>query len=318
MTNFIVPGKRGRTKRHKQVPPYVIWLLIVVVLLGFTSNQDYSPSKLMTEVAFSSSNFKLAKQQSRSNSQNKNRHTPPSTDSLTKDPSSLPFDKDYLPRKPKEKWRNRHLTGVRMGTHKLKKVPKLIFSEMEQQEEAAKNETSTTVNTKSNIYESTTVHYHAIVVPYRNREYHLQEFQKRLYPYIEKHYRQEGKHVSSEFSLWIVEQDDEEPFNRGWLGNVGIAEILRHTPEVECFTFHDVDFVPEDVDENPAVKGPVYYDKCSVPTQTGSELFRTGLNWTVGHQEYAGGVVTMHLQHWQAINGFSNDYVSWGGEDDDL
>lgn len=199
----------------------------------------------------------------------------------------------------------------------MKRTPKVIFSEIEE----AADSNNDNKNHDNSMTSEPMVHYHAIVVPYRNREYHLHEFQKRLYPYIEKHFRhrREGQHHVSEFSLWIIEQDDDEPFNRGWLGNVGIAEILRHTPEVECLTFHDVDFVPEEKEINEAeVMGPVYYDKCSVPTQTGSELFRTGLNWTVGYQEHAGGVVTMHLQHWQAVNGFSNDYVSWGGEDDDL
>ena len=36
------------------------------------------------------------------------------------------------------------------------------------------------------------------------------------------------------------------------------------------------------------------------------------------HYTYNGGVVAMRPEHWRAVNGFSNDYHGWGGEDDDL
>ncbi|CAJ1964048.1 unnamed protein product [Cylindrotheca closterium] len=325
MSKLIRSERRGnRQMRRKQLLQYAL-LGIVFMISALVTNQDLYPTKLMKGTSSYKPTTFLKTKERQSTSTRGNAHaTKPSQNPAT-DPSTIPFDEDYLPpRKTKEKWRNRRSTGVRMGVHKLKQTPKVIFSEIEQ----AATDTDVGISPNNSISEVPSflhvepmVHYHAIVVPYRNRQYHLQEFQKRLYPYIEKHYRHPAKgqqqHVS-EFSLWIIEQDDDEPFNRGWLGNVGIAEILRHSPEVECLTFHDVDFVPEDTGENDAVKGPVYYDRCSVPTQTGSELFRTGLNWTVGYQEHAGGVVTLHLQHWQAINGFSNDYVSWGGEDDDL
>ena len=32
----------------------------------------------------------------------------------------------------------------------------------------------------------------------------------------------------------------------------------------------------------------------------------------------AGGVVSASPAHWRALNGLSNDYVGYGGEDDDL
>jgi len=318
MRKVVRSERRGRIsrQRRKQLLQYTLLLyFIVFVFLALVPNHYLSPptTKLMTGTLSFSSTFKANERQSTIITKGNDYATKKSqTAPGTTDPSTLPFNQDYLPPRIKEKWRNRHSTGVRMGVQKLKQTPKVIFSEIEQAADAGDSNKHNSVPLLEPM-----VHYHAIVVPYRNREYHLQEFQKHLYPYIEKNYRQ-GQQVS-EFSLWIIEQDDDEPFNRGWLGNVGIAEILRHSPEVECLTFHDVDFVPDEgAKENDAVKGPVYYDRCSVPTQTGSELFRTGLNWTQGYQEHAGGVVTMHLRHWQAINGFSNDYISWGGEDDDL
>eukprot|EP00980_Cylindrotheca_fusiformis_P022448 scaffold9308_cov115-Cylindrotheca_fusiformis.AAC.11 len=206
-----------------------------------------------------------------------------------------PTFEEYYPMRL-EKWRNKVSTGVHLGPNKFIRTPKVIKQDDSFIDSAG----------------FSSVHYHAIVVPYRNRKYHLEQFKLRMDSYIEDHYDR----TNTRYSLWIIEQDDDEPFNRGWLANVGISEIVRHTPEVECLTFHDVDLVPDI--ESKEVKGAVYYSNCSVPTQVGSELFREALNWTIGYKQYTGGVVNMHLKHWRAINGFSNDYISWGGEDDDL
>lgn len=159
--------------------------------------------------------------------------------------------------------------------------------------------------------------HHAIVVPYRNRQYHYQQFVEAMDAYLSKEFHSD----LDEFSLWVIEQDDPQPFNRGWLANVGLAEVFKAQPQTECITFHDIDLVPDTNDLWPAneqqpVRGPVFYDKCEMPTQIGSEL--SHFNWTTPYNESAGGVLTMHAKHWRQINGFSNDYVGWGGEDDDL
>ena len=152
--------------------------------------------------------------------------------------------------------------------------------------------------------------HHAIIVPYRNRPYHYEKFIPLLDEYLSTHFDT----TRTEFSLYIVEQDDQEPFNRAWLGNVGLTEIFQRQPQTQCITFHDIDLIP---DTNPEfVKGPVWYHQCDRPTQIGSEL--SHFNWTVPYPESAGGVTTLSQTHWKQINGFSNDYVGWGGEDDDF
>jgi hypothetical protein len=195
----------------------------------------------------------------------------------------------------KEKWRNKDSTGVKLDLDKLAQVGPI---QPVPEDPLLKN------------HSHRPLHYHALIIPVRDREQHLQEFQRLINPYIEQNYKE------SEFSLWVIEQDDTEAFNKGWLMNVGIAEIIRHTPEVECVSMNDVDFVPDMNTASDKVQGRVYYDKCIMPTGTASELERA--NWSVPYPQYVGGVVTMHLEHWRAINGFSNHYVSWGVEDDDL
>lgn len=144
---------------------------------------------------------------------------------------------------------------------------------------------------------------HAIIVPYRNRTFHLMVIEKYLGAYLLKNF------PSEKFSLWIVEQGGIELFNRGWLANVGISLIEKLNPNVQCIIFHDVDLIPK----NNTV---VPYNKCHQPVQLGSELQHW--SWGVPYKNYAGGVVSMNFRHWKQINGFSNDFEGWGGEDDDL
>ena len=143
---------------------------------------------------------------------------------------------------------------------------------------------------------------HAVIIPYRNRSYHLERFMEEMGPYLRRNF------PNDLFSLWIIEQADDQLFNRGWLANVGIAQVGLAQPHCQCIIFHDVDLIPE-LDGVP-------YNQCDFPSQLSSELEH--FRWGVPYQKYFGGVVTMHMDHWRKINGFSNDYVGWGGEDDDL
>ena len=144
---------------------------------------------------------------------------------------------------------------------------------------------------------------HAIIFPYRNRTHHLAIIKTELNRYLHRCF------LNDTFSLWVIEQDNAELFNRGWLANVGIKLVSELEKETQCIIFHDVDLLP-------ANESLVPYNECDRPIQLGSELEHW--NWGVPYQNSAGGVVSMHLRHWERINGFSNDFEGWGGEDDDL
>jgi hypothetical protein len=149
---------------------------------------------------------------------------------------------------------------------------------------------------------------HAFIIPYRNRSYHLANFTAYMIVYLRDNF------PKSEFSLWIIEQNDDELFNRAWLTNIGVKEILAHSPKTRCITLHDVDLVPDN--NLTSGVGVVPYDVCTLPTQLGSELQH--FNWGVPYPQSFGGVTSLHADHWLKINGMSNMYAGWGGEDDDL
>ena len=49
-----------------------------------------------------------------------------------------------------------------------------------------------------------------------------------------------------EFQIFVVEQDENEEFNRGSLMNVGFVQALKEVDNFDCFIFHDVDLLPMD------------------------------------------------------------------------
>ena len=89
---------------------------------------------------------------------------------------------------------------------------------------------------------------------------------------------------------------------------MGIKLVTELQKDTQCIIFHDVDLLP-------ANESLVPYNDCDQPTQLGSELEHW--KWGVPYKNYAGGVVSMHVRHWHQMNGFSNDFEGWGGEDDD-
>jgi len=155
----------------------------------------------------------------------------------------------------------------------------------------------------------------AVIVPFRDREVHLVKFKQYWRWFAEKGY---SPHKVTQWEIYVAEQFDAESFNRGWNFNVGLALASAQTaasPDIatsmgvgfDCAVIQDIDYLPEE---------GVDYSKCDVPTQLSAEIDR--YEWKTPYLQSAGGIVSMRLEHWQKINGFSNDYFGWGGEDDEL
>ncbi|KAG7358503.1 glycosyl transferase group 7 protein [Nitzschia inconspicua] len=143
---------------------------------------------------------------------------------------------------------------------------------------------------------------HAIVIPFRDRDYHLKHFQKYMSTYLQHHY----DNTNHTFKLYILEQDDQEPFQRGFLMNAAL-DHLDH--DVSCVTMHDVDLVP-------IFFSPVPYHTCDRPIRLINKM--QTYDWKIPYDHYFGGIVSMHQQHWAVINGMGNQFRGWGAEDDEL
>eukprot|EP00092_Neocalanus_flemingeri_P070776 GFUD01086903.1.p1 GENE.GFUD01086903.1~~GFUD01086903.1.p1 ORF type:complete len:493 (+),score=97.72 GFUD01086903.1:144-1622(+) len=139
----------------------------------------------------------------------------------------------------------------------------------------------------------------AIILPFRNRDSQLRIFLNFIHPILMRqniHYR-----------IFVISQDDEETFNRAMLFNVGFSEASKMS-DWDCFVFHDVDLLPED-DRN-------LYTCPDMPRHMSVSVNK--FNYKLPYKDLFGGVSALSKEHFKLVNGFSNQFWGWGGEDDDM
>jgi hypothetical protein len=137
----------------------------------------------------------------------------------------------------------------------------------------------------------------AVVVPYRDRADHLQQFLPHLCAYFERD--KLDKRIS--VSVHIVEQAGAAAFNRGMVKNCGFALVYGGADYV-CF--HDVDYLPVWAD----------YAWSARPAR----LIWHGLRLQQDREQFFGGVVLFDRDAFAKINGYPNSYWGWGFEDVEL
>ncbi len=135
-----------------------------------------------------------------------------------------------------------------------------------------------------------------IVIPYRDRQAHLQQLIPLLTAVLDK------QQLRSR--ILVVEQAGHELFNRGKLINVGMKHAAADT---DYYCIHDVDAVP--IEAN--------YLCPSQPLRLVSQL-RTAEGESQRTDYYFSGAVSVRREQAFAANGFSNEYRGWGKEDDDF
>ncbi|MGH7169688.1 MAG: galactosyltransferase-related protein [Gemmataceae bacterium] len=137
----------------------------------------------------------------------------------------------------------------------------------------------------------------AIIVPYRDRAQHLARFIAHMATYFER----DKLDKQIDFTINIIEQKSDAPFNRGRLGNCGFL-LTQKTSDYVCI--HDVDYLPMWADyswsENPA------------------RLIWHGLSLKEDHFSFFGAVCLLDNRVFAKVNGFPNCYWGWGPEDREL
>ena len=144
------------------------------------------------------------------------------------------------------------------------------------------------------------MHKLGIIVPYRNRFDHLEEFKKSIVDYLDSN-------SYENYVIIIVNQDDAKLFNRGMLLNIGFKEAKKQG--CDYVVFHDVDMIPKYVNYS-------YSDK-PIHLATNFTLEEDEKPRTI-FDEYFGGVTLFPIDKFEEIDGYSNKYWGWGYEDDDL
>ncbi|XP_017486385.1 PREDICTED: beta-1,4-galactosyltransferase 2-like, partial [Rhagoletis zephyria] len=139
----------------------------------------------------------------------------------------------------------------------------------------------------------------AIIVPYRDRDEHLRTFLFNIHPMLMRQ--------NIEYGIFIVEQSGSDRFNRAKLMNVGFLEARNHL-DYDCFIFHDVDLIPED-DRN-------LYTCPEQPRHMSVAIDK--FRYRLPYKDLFGGVSALTREQFETVNGFSNEFWGWGGEDDDM
>lgn len=128
-----------------------------------------------------------------------------------------------------------------------------------------------------------------IIIPYRNRENHLDYFLKNSVPLIEE--------LMPETKVVVVEQSEGKLFNRGKVLNVGFKEYMDKT---EYFITHDVDINPTKL---------CIEKSYNLKNENGIVTILTP------HSESFGQIVKFHNECIKKTNGFPNYIWGWGIED---
>ncbi|XP_042913363.1 beta-1,4-N-acetylgalactosaminyltransferase bre-4-like [Parasteatoda tepidariorum] len=139
----------------------------------------------------------------------------------------------------------------------------------------------------------------ALIIPYRDREEHLRIFLHNVHPILQRQ--------QLDYGIYIIEETANMKFNRAMLMNIGYVEASKQYP-YDCFIFHDVDLIPED-DRN------LY--NCPEQPRHMSVAINT-MNYRLPYKDIFGGVSALSKKHMKIVNGFSNEFWGWGGEDDDM
>ena len=106
--------------------------------------------------------------------------------------------------------------------------------------------------------------------------------------------------------IYIIEQYDDQPFNRGALLNIGVKIAGLSKSDIICF--HDVDLLPH----------PDIIHEYMLPLAENT-VRHIGRAWKrYDTDTYLGGILMIRVGDFIKINGYPNDFWGWGGEDDEL
>jgi xylosylprotein 4-beta-galactosyltransferase len=151
---------------------------------------------------------------------------------------------------------------------------------------------------------------YSIVIPYRDREEHLQVIIPRLKEVF----------AQKDYEIIISEQNDNDPFNIACVQNIAYKYctgniIILH--QVDYYPTDDVSYEIQEQPVLPAKKGIfVNKDFSSRPLEDIPGGYRNWANEI--DPNFYGGVVIMRKEHWEKINGLNPLYRGWGNEDEDL
>ncbi|MCL4142249.1 UNVERIFIED_CONTAM: hypothetical protein GTU68_011233 [Idotea baltica] len=141
-------------------------------------------------------------------------------------------------------------------------------------------------------------HKVAIIIPFRDRATHLAVFLHNLLPFLERQ--------QIDFAIFIVEQ-------------AGSEAVARTT--AFHFSLHvHLTIIPWQIDPQ-SLTSPEVSSRtpCLDPEQPRHmSVAINNMKYKLPYNDIFGGVSAMTVKQFETVNGFSNKFWGWGGEDDDM
>lgn len=152
---------------------------------------------------------------------------------------------------------------------------------------------------------------YSIIIPYRNREEHLQVLLSTLL----------DRFSNESFEIIISEQNDADNFRIACVQNVAY-----NYAKGDILIFHQVDYVPSDDVSYEVTDAPVLPARRGIFLDKDNQSLRDINDIPAGYREWIreidprfyGGVIAMTRFQFEQINGFNPLYRGWGNEDEDL
>ncbi|CAH2248087.1 beta-1,4-galactosyltransferase 1-like [Pararge aegeria] len=138
----------------------------------------------------------------------------------------------------------------------------------------------------------------AIIVPYRDTAEQLRGFLVFMHMFLRR------QHIH--YRIYVVEQVDSRPFNRAKLINIGSLAAMR--AGFPCLVLHDVDLLPLKLANIYACTEQPRHMSCSI----------NKYRFVLPYLNLFDGAVSISSKQFKLVNGMSNKYFGWGGDDDDL
>jgi len=145
-----------------------------------------------------------------------------------------------------------------------------------------------------------------------------------ILPYNEQHIENFTNHFKSMvpegdiyYKLIFMKQKSNRPLNKGKLFNIG---YMLHKDKFDYFCFHDADLMPiSDECDYSFEEKPISLVGMRNKIEFGDqEKVQNFDDYTLPYEEYFGGAVLFTKNHFQEVNGYSNEYWGVGYEDYDL
>ena len=149
----------------------------------------------------------------------------------------------------------------------------------------------------------------AVILPYN--EQHMENFTDHFKTMV-------TENENLYYKLVFIKQKSNRPLNKGKLFNIG---YMLHKDKFDYFCFHDSDLIPVSDDCDYSYEGgkPISLvamrGKIEFGEQENIEDFD---DYTLPYDEYFGGATLFSKEHFQQVNGYSNNYWGVGYEDYDL